>query len=81
MNVRVVAAIAVALLLVDRTGPGAALLAVAAFAALNAAAALVENSRRLRCGARDGLLGTCSAVVEHGKPRCPRHSGLPRRIF
>lgn len=48
------------------------------FALVNRA---TEETRRLRCGARDGLFRTCPEPVNDRNLRCRRHTGLPRRLF
>jgi hypothetical protein len=58
----------------------ALLFVLVGYAALNVGGAMLEGNRRLRCGAREGLFGTCREIVQVGQPRCSRHKGLPPRI-
>jgi hypothetical protein len=40
-----------------------------------------ESRRRIRCGAREGLFGTCAVPTNDHSLRCSRHTGLPKRRF
>ncbi len=39
----------------------------------------MEGFGRIRCGAREGLFGTCSVPVDSTALRCARHRGQRRR--
>jgi hypothetical protein len=56
-----------------------ALVIVIGYAAIALFNSWYENARRLRCGAREGLFGTCRQPVNDASLRCSRHRGLLRR--
>jgi hypothetical protein len=54
-------------------------IAVAAYVVIAALNGLGEARRRHRCGARVGLLGSCSKFVADGATRCSKHTGMPKK--
>lgn len=41
----------------------------------------IENTRRIRCGARIGLFSRCDVPVDSKLLRCSTHRGMPRRGY
>ena len=61
--------------------PVTVLIIIMAFLGLALLNRATEETRRLRCGAREGLFRTCTEPVNDRNVRCRRHTGLPKRLF